>query len=150
MDHRFNKPIIFKPEGCIVPDVRIINAIFKSQDERVLLFKRSENSTYFPGFYHILSGKLIVDENYIDGLRREIQEETGIVINKDDIVGESDLEYSKWDGKVFEIKKFCLKFNDDRDIVLNEEHSEYRWVKRDEIGILKTTSQVQDLVDLFC
>jgi isopentenyldiphosphate isomerase len=50
-----------------------------------LIQKRSRKKKLFPGMWDITAGAVISGEESIDGAIREVQEEIGIVVNKEDM-----------------------------------------------------------------
>ena len=56
-----------------------VSAIIFDQDERVLLIRRGKPPA--AGFWHVPGGKLEAGESLVEGVRREVKEETGLDVN---------------------------------------------------------------------
>lgn len=148
MDNSLVKPKKYKPKKGFIPDIRIINVLLVNDDGLAVLFKRSEDNEYFPGYFHILSGKLKEKEDFRDCLIREIFEETKIKVLKEDISQIGGIQYTKWDGKTWEMKPFDVLIHNS-EIVLNGEHSKYILVNPLEIGKLIVTPQVKEMCKMY-
>jgi 8-oxo-dGTP pyrophosphatase MutT (NUDIX family) len=148
MDYRFVKPKKFVPKEGFIPDCRIINVLLINEEGQAVLFKRSEENDYFPGHFHILSGKLKEKESFKDCLIREVSEETRIEVLDEDISEIGDTQYTKWDGKTWEMKPFDVLIHNSK-IVLNGEHSEYVLVNPLERGHLIVTPQVEEMCGMY-
>ena len=148
MDNSLVKPKKFKPKKGFIPNIRIINVLLINDYGQAVLFKRSEDNLYFPGHFHVLSGKLKENENFRDCLIREIYEETRIEVLKGDISEIGDIQYTKWDGKTWEMKPFDVLIHNSK-IVLNGEHSEYVLVNPLERGDLIVTPQVEEMCRMY-
>jgi 8-oxo-dGTP pyrophosphatase MutT (NUDIX family) len=148
MDNSLVKPKKFKPKKGFIPDIRIVNVLLVNDEGQVVLFKRSEDNEYFPGHFHILSGKLKKNENFRDCVIREILEETGIDISDEDISQIGEDWYTKWDGKTWKTRPFDVLIHNSK-IVLNGEHSEYVLVNPLEKGDLSITPQVKEMFEMY-
>jgi 8-oxo-dGTP diphosphatase len=56
-----------------------VSAIIFDEDERVLLIQRGNPPA--SGFWHFPGGKLEAGESLVEGIRREVKEETGLEVN---------------------------------------------------------------------
>jgi 8-oxo-dGTP pyrophosphatase MutT (NUDIX family) len=54
--------------------------IFVKRDGKYLLLRRSEQKKYAPGFVHPIGGKIEVNEDPLEGAKRELMEEAGITV----------------------------------------------------------------------
>ncbi len=141
-------PEKFNPEKEISPDVRIFNALIFNEKGEILLLKRSEDDRYFPGHYNILSGKLEDKEGYIEGLMREVKEEIGVEISSSNIIEQQGFEFTRWKGIIWKMQPFRILFSG-AEMVLNEEHLRYVWIKPEEVDGLELTPQVMDMIERF-
>ncbi len=107
-----------------------VAALFENLEGEILLIKRAPDN--FPGdIWDVVGGAVEQFEDPFAALQREIQEETGIteyVIIKALDVFHWYQEDTKWDmiGLTF----WCRTKTSE--IVLSDEHVEYRWLKPDE------------------
>lgn len=110
----------------------------------VLFLKRSAQR-HFPTLYELPGGKLNEYENVFSGAKRELLEETGLLIQKFVYM------YKPLDFINVFSKKRCRQYTfiatiKEKDIILNpKEHSEYKWVslsKIDSLYILPKTYKI--------
>lgn len=110
-------------------------AVIVNSEGRVLILR--EANTYAEGTntgkYHVPGGRLEAGEWFKDGLKREIQEETGL---SDVAVGEA-IHVDEWrpviNGSEQQIVGvFVLCHYQGGDIALSEEHDEAVWMNPDE------------------
>lgn len=99
---------------------------------KILLVKRSETAYYLPGIWEDLGGRIKQFEEPEDALRREVKEETGLEIEIlkplaifHDYYGERTAE-----NELLIITYWCKAKSDQ--VVLSDEHTEYRWVSPEE------------------
>ena len=108
--------------------VIVLTGILNDND-LYLVVKRSEDDMLFPGSWEFPGGHLEYGEKLLEGLKRELKEEIGYekdikaqIISYDDEI-ENDIHH-------IEIN-FLIKVNkDDVNIKLSEEHTDYKWVKK--------------------
>ncbi|PIT93075.1 MAG: hypothetical protein COU06_01950 [Candidatus Harrisonbacteria bacterium CG10_big_fil_rev_8_21_14_0_10_38_8] len=95
------------------------NVVVRNPEGLVLLLKHTTGKWLLPG------GKINSGESSMDGLKRELKEETGIK----DFEVERILDISTWigDNEGTYIVTFLINISDIPDINLSEEHSEYAW-----------------------
>ena len=131
-----------------------------------ILYKNEENKILFGIFYRnshpmwqFISGGGEDKETPIETVIREIREETSIIIDKEKIrqldakatipVVNVTGEYT-WGQEVFVVPEyaFAVEIKND-DIILSNEHKEYRWVEYDEaMRLLKYDSNKTALWEL--
>ena len=111
----------------------VLTGILKDND-LLLVVKRNENDILFPGAWEFPGGHLEDGETIKQGLARELKEEIGFNEDFNPIITHYTDEIKQKDGKMvhnIEID-FIIDVNkEDLKIKLSEEHSEYKWVKRD-------------------
>lgn len=101
------------------------NAIIKNTEGLILILKHSTGNWLLPG------GKINSGENSMDGLKREIKEETGIEgfeINK-------ILDIDSWieNDKGTYVVTFLIDASEISEVKLSDEHIEYAWVGLDDL-----------------
>ncbi|HZP55654.1 MAG TPA: NUDIX hydrolase, partial [Candidatus Saccharimonadales bacterium] len=62
--------------------------------EKVFLAKRADTKKFMPGIYELLGGHIDFGEKVVDGLKREVKEETGMNISLGDAFFE--FTYENW------------------------------------------------------
>jgi len=107
---------------------RVAVGAYIFRGDRLLLVKRRNPPFTFapPG------GRLLVDEDPIAGLRREVREETNLEI---ELAGLAHHWYGSMDGQRPEL--LCMNFlaeSTSGDVWLSEEHSDFVWVSRADIA----------------
>ena len=96
-----------------------------------LLLKRSENEIY-PGLWQMVTGSIERNENAYQAALREIKEETGLMPDRFWIAPNVNSFYSKSDDAIYLIPVFAALVPDGMDVVISDEHREYRWVTKSE------------------
>lgn len=102
-------------------------------NDKVLLCKRKGEADY-DGVYSFIGGKMeITDQSILSGLKREKDEEVGfdfkIKIYKE---FSNNVLYKKVNGKQMILPHYYAEYVSG-DILLNEEYSDYKWVKISEL-----------------
>jgi len=107
--------------------------VFSEDLQSVLLCKRKEEED-FDGIFSFIGGKMeTTDENILQGLKREKNEEIGANCKiKIYTKFTTQEEYKKKDGNFMILPHFYSIYVSG-EIELNEEYSEYKWVKIDEL-----------------
>ena len=96
-----------------------------------LLLKRSENDIY-PGLWQMVTGSVEQGENAYHAALREINEETGFKPHRFWIVPNVNSFYSHQDDSIYLIPVFAALVQDGGEVTISGEHSEYKWVTKDE------------------
>jgi len=101
---------------------------------RILLLRRSAKVGTFQGIWAGVSGYIEGDEIYLERALKEISEEVGITDPILNATGEP--VYARDGNRLFIVHPYVFEVNT-RDIHLDWEHAEYRWVKPGEIPAFK-------------
>jgi len=120
---------------------------FLEYENRILILKRSNRVKTYKGHWAGISGYIEKDETPLDAAKKEIKEETGIaskdcrLIRKGKVINIS----SEYDGKIYawiiHPFLFATKTNE---ILLDWEHTEYRWITPRDIRRYKTVPKLKD------
>jgi ADP-ribose pyrophosphatase len=109
-------------------------AVTYSQDRgRFLVAKRAETMDTHPGLWNFPSGKIEDGEEPLEAALRELREETGLIGEalKTADAFEQDTEYGR-----FRVHPVLVMASGEPE--LNREHTEYRWIKAEEIREMET------------
>lgn len=111
-----------------------VSTIIKNGDE-ILALKRKKDS-YFGDYYDFPGGKMEFGEHIEDAAIREVLEETGIVINKENFSLEGHIDWiDEFEDEDRYAVCFCFVYKSDikPEVSLKEdEHVSYKWVKKDD------------------
>ena len=114
-------------------------------DDKVLIALRSTDDDFLPGHWEQVGGSLEAGENPIDGLKREVGEETGLSIE----VVKPYYVYHYMDevkDSVVEVAFVC-KVIGSSSVSLSSEHSEYKWITADEVDSMQPmTDMVKEAI----
>jgi predicted aconitase with swiveling domain len=129
-----------------LPDIQLRKAVtsFLLNNGRVLLLKRSEEVGTQKGKWAGVSGYLEVDENPVDRSRQEILEETAIenpLLRKE---GKPIL--ARGNDTIWEVHPFLYEV-DTREITIDWEHVEYRWIRPDGISSYDRVTRLKRVLD---
>jgi 8-oxo-dGTP diphosphatase len=121
-----------------------VTACIKNED-KVLVALRSADDAFLPGHWEQVGGSLDWGEEPDAGLKREVQEETGLSIE----VVKPYYVYHYIDDEedsVIEISFIC-KVIGSNEVSLSPEHQEHKWITADEIdSIQPMTDMVKEAI----
>lgn len=123
-------------------------AIIFDTKKRILLLK--ESSKYIDGTnvgrWGVPGGRLEAEETIESGLIREVMEETGLVVRKGRLLDALE-NFPKISGKTVHIIRLYYECSiESNEVVLSEDHDEYRWVNKDEIESLDVMDDVKEII----
>ena len=102
--------------------------IYNTKTNKILLLQRNDGNNA----WEIPGGKRENNEHIVDALKREVQEETGLIINEYKLVYVSPIFENHPVLKPFlNIGYLCLV--DNSDVVISNEHIDYKWVSVEEL-----------------
>jgi 8-oxo-dGTP diphosphatase len=112
-------------------------AVIRRKDGRILLLKRSESETVYPGHFTFPGGKVEDNETIHEALAKEVYEECGLTL-KPGIVLIKEKAIGRPDGQTSKSLSFLCSVEDNSAIKLDEkDFIEYKWVNLTELPILK-------------
>ena len=102
--------------------------IYNTKTRKVLLLQRNDGNNA----WEIPGGKRENNEDIVSALKREVKEETGLVINEYKLVYVSPIFENHPVLKPFlNIGYLCLV--DNSDVIISNEHIDYKWVSVEEL-----------------
>jgi len=106
--------------------------IFRKVNNEIefLLLKRAENEKY-PGIWQMVTGGVEENEKGYEAAIREIKEETNLTPSKFWVVPHMNSFYSLEKNNVCLVPVFAALV-EDGEVKISEEHTDYKWVKREE------------------
>ena len=116
--------------------------IYNTKTNKVLLLQRNDGNNV----WEIPGGKRENNEDIVNALKREVQEETGLIINEYKIVYVSPIFENHPVLKPFlNIGYLCLV--DNSDVVISDEHIDYKWVSVEELANYLDNDIYNDLLN---
>jgi len=110
-------------------------ALIIDQNGRVLVLKRSDDSSSNPGKWELPGGKPNKGETFEESFRREVLEETGFLINIQQSAGTADQLVSG--HHVVHVVMIASIMSGG--LAISDEHSAFQWVEMKELGGLDKT-----------
>ena len=119
--------------------------VYRKNDQNfeVLLLKRNEERG---GFWNVVNGTLEINESILECRKRELFEEAGIkeVLSWSDEINRFSFKYNNYNIVVL---AYAAMVEIDQIVIINEEHTEYKWVDFDEaIEMMKFDDDKNGLV----
>jgi len=111
----------------------VLTGILKS-DDLLLIVKRDEKDELYPGAWEFPGGHLENGETLVEGLKRELKEEIGLNRDFESRIISYDDEVKNKNGELIhnlEINFLIPVNKEEIEVVLSEEHSDYKWVTKD-------------------
>ena len=123
------------------PQLAVSAAIFRASN--ILLVRRAR----FPakGFYSLPGGRVEFGETLHAALNREVAEETGLKIEIIGLAGWREVVPGADGGGHYLIMSFAARWTDG-EVTLNDELDDFRWLAPDEIGELKLTVGLTEVI----
>jgi 8-oxo-dGTP diphosphatase len=123
------------------PQLAVSAAIFR--DGKVLLVRRARSPGN--GFYSFPGGRVEFGESLHQALAREVDEETGLRIDIVGLAGWREVLPSAAGGGHYVIMSFAARWRANEP-VLNDEHDDFKWLPPDELGDLKLTGGLPEVL----
>ncbi|MEG0307169.1 MAG: NUDIX hydrolase [Clostridium sp.] len=118
------------------PNYRIAVEVIIIHGNKILLTKRADDCVVAPGVWNVPAGKVKYEEIPIEALYREAKEETNLNV---ELIKELNVRAFKSRSTIEDIYRTVYTYlvkaknNDLTDFTINEEHSEYAWVTKEEL-----------------
>jgi 8-oxo-dGTP diphosphatase len=138
---RHADPALVSPVQPSRPQLAVSGAIFR--DGQILLVRRAH--TPGRGFYSLPGGRVEFGESLHTALHREVDEETGLRIDILGLAGWREVLPEDRGGGHYVIMSFAARWTA-RDVALNDEHDDFKWLNPDALGDLKVTSGLQEVI----
>jgi 8-oxo-dGTP diphosphatase len=119
------------------PQLAVSAAIFR--DDRILLVRRARSPAR--GFYSLPGGRVEFGETLHEALHREVDEETALKI---EIIGLAGWRGTSGGGNYL-IMSFAARWLAGEP-VLNDELDDFKWLSPDDVGHLKLTGGLQEVI----
>lgn len=123
------------------PQLAVSGAIFR--DGKILLVRRARSPGN--GFYSLPGGRVEFAESLHTALHREVDEETGLRIEILGFAGWREVLPGDGSGGHYVIMSFAARWAA-REVVLNDEHDDFKWLSPDALGDLKLTGGLHEVI----
>lgn len=101
---------------------KVAKVIIINDDNHVLMLKRSDYMDKFAGEWDLPGGHIQVGEEFETGMKREVKEETGLVVGDYTFV-----------GKIDNLDFYYCQYPEKR-IKLSHEHTAFRFFSKDDLN----------------
>ena len=135
------------PANSAKPLSRVISSFLVHQ-RKFLILKRSMFVGSFQGYWSCISGYREEDEKPLETALREILEETQKTRDSLTLQKSAGPFYSEIPAVIFESHWFLFE-SEDKDICLDWEHDEFKWIKPAEIGKFKTVPWLESMIKIL-
>jgi 8-oxo-dGTP diphosphatase len=121
--------------------VAVIGVVKLDNDDRIIMLKRNAQRRTSPNKWQTPSGFMKEGESAEEAVLREVWEETSLsgTIKKSGSVFEVVDDWARWI-----IVPFLISVKTDKVIIDSKEHSEFRWVKVDEISTFECVKGIDE------
>ena len=112
--------------------IKFANALIINANDEVLVLRRSASHLSRPLMIDLPGGGLEEKESFEDAIIREINEETGLIFDTNNLVSlhaKSQMNNNRPTSGYL----FGLRIKYPQKIILSSEHDQYSWVKLDEL-----------------
>jgi ADP-ribose pyrophosphatase YjhB (NUDIX family) len=123
------------------PQLAVSAAIFR--DGKVLLVRRARSPA--KGFYSLPGGRVEFGESLHQALKREVDEETALDIDILGLAGWREVLPSTGGAGHYLIMSFAARWVG-HEPNLNDELDDFRWLPPDDLGGLKLTGGLEDVI----
>ena len=118
-----------------------VKGIIRRNDGKILVLKRSVKDDHKPDVWETVGGGMDKDETPQEALEREISEETGLTVT----VGNPFNVFTfKKDTGEFKVGITFLCEYIDGEVLLSEEHDEYRWINPEEFAKMESVASLHE------
>lgn len=118
-----------------------VKGIIRRNDGKILVLKRNDKDDHKPGVWETVGGGMDKEESPRQALLREISEETGLAVN---VSNPFNVFIFKKDTGEFKIGITFLCEYLSGEIMLSDEHSEYRWIEPKEFSEMESVPSLHE------
>lgn len=118
-------------------------AVLRNEKGEVLIMQRPQTSKYFPGYWELPGGKVDLGEHFIDGLIREIFEETGFHVEPEYVLGTSEYEVKEKRTVYLFFKVNILSGS----FQISKEHTDFCWADKAKLKSTEFPPHLQETID---
>ena len=126
--------------------IDVVTAVLKNGD-KILILKRGDKVRTYKGKWACVSGYLEENEEALERAYIEIEEETGL--KRDDVklikAGEPIEFYDEKEKMSWRVHPFLFEAKR-RDVKIDWEHTEYKWIHPEEIVKYETVPKLKEVV----
>ena len=124
--------------------------IIKKSGDNILflLLKRAEDETY-PNVWQMVTGSIKKDEKAWETALREIKEETSLIPEHFWVVPTVNSFYNEHRDDVCMVPVFLAEVPEESNVIISDEHSEYKWVTKEEAKDLLAWPGQRNAVDII-
>jgi 8-oxo-dGTP diphosphatase len=123
------------------PQLAVSAAIFR--DDKILLVRRARSPA--KGFYSLPGGRVEFGETLHCALHREVGEETALKIEVVELAAWREVMPGTGGGGHYLIMSFAARWTS-REVVLNDELDDYKWLAPDSLDGLRITSGLPEVI----
>lgn len=127
----------------------VVGGVIQDSHGRALILRRAAKEKFLPGLEELPSGGVDPGESLLQGLTREIREETGLQVKS--VVRYIDsFDYASSSGKQTRQWNFVVDASGHQRVKLNpEEHESFRWVGPEDAAQSQCSEQTRRSLDHF-
>ena len=118
-----------------------VKGIIRRNDGKILVLKRNDKDDHKPGVWETVGGGMDKEESPRQALLREISEETGLAVN---VSNPFNVFIFKKDTGELKIGITFLCEYLSGEIMLSDEHSEYRWIEPKEFSEMESVPSLHE------
>ena len=125
-----------------------VKAIITDKEGKILLIKRSEKYGCLKDAWDIPGGRIDFGEEPVEGLKREIKEETGLALKEVKKILDVSTVYKDESKHIIRITYLCEV--EESSITLSSEHTEQAWFNPEQLRNLHFKDELlKRTIDLF-
>ncbi len=119
-------------------DIYSCRCLVINPEGKILLLKKNASASWNAGKWGFPGGKRETHESFSETCLRELQKETGVIVAQNSFSREfckstRAIRDGKYAGKLHTVSFTLLEIREDEEIVLSEEHSDYKWASLDDL-----------------
>lgn len=99
--------------------------------------------------YTLPGGHIETGESFVDAVKREMKEETGLNIQNPKLVGIKQFPFKNEEGVDCRYIVLLFKAEEFKGEVVSSSEGEMTWVRYDQLSSMNTVDDLEDLLDVF-
>jgi len=125
-----------------------VRAVIARRSYKVLLLQRTDSRTHGPGLWEVPGGMIQSGEPIVVALKREIKEETGLIIYPRSAEPLTFVSPASSEDRLVELIFRCKRVRGEK-VKLSPEHQAFRWTTVEAALDLKLTPTARELMEFL-